>query len=274
MDKIIKDIEVNKENISIWICPDWKSEAFQKYLLSIPLNEVEGTRVDEKNKRNKLLKIEENLELGIKKDILIKEFKLKRVYDKIRFKFLKSKAFRSLEIALKLESIEVKTPKAIAVIEKRDRNKNIVFSYYISEYVDCKYNLLEITRDPKHKYRRYVKDYLPQIGKDLRKMHKNGLVHNDFHPGNILIKNIDIDPEFYYIDLNRGRIKENLTEKDKISDIIKFNINNIEEEIFMKNYCPENFNYWLIKLRKYRKRRQTWKKIRKIFKISKKRNSV
>lgn len=266
MDKIIKDIEVNKENISIWICPDWKSEAFQKYLLSIPLNEVEGTRVDEKNKRNKLIKIEKNLDLGIKKDILIKEFRLKRVYDKIRFKFLKSKAFRSLEIALKLESIEVKTPKAIAVIEKRDRNKNIVFSYYISEYVDCKYNLLEITRDPKHKYRRYVKDYLPQIGRDLRKMHESGLVHNDFHPGNILIKNIDTMPEFYYIDLNRGRIKKYLSIKDKVADIIRFNIDKVEEEIFIKNYCPEDWENWLLKLRINRANRKKIRKIRKIFK--------
>jgi len=266
LDKIIKDIEVNKENVSIWICPDWKSEAFQKYLLSIPLNEVEGTRVDEKNKRNKLLKIEKNLDLGIKKDILIKEFKLKRVYDKIRFKFLKSKAFRSLEIALKLESIEVKTPKAIAVIEKRDRNKNIVFSYYISEYVDCKYNLLEITRDPKHKYRRYVKDYLPQIGKDLRKMHENGLVHNDFHPGNILIKNIDTMPEFYYIDLNRGRIKNKVNTRNRITDVIKINIYEEEEEIFIKNYCPEDWENWLLKLRINRANRKKIRKIRKIFK--------
>ncbi|MGM0502956.1 MAG: lipopolysaccharide kinase InaA family protein, partial [Bacillota bacterium] len=125
------------------------------------------------------------------------------------------------------------------------------------------YNLLNIVADDNHPRRDQVKELLPGIAEDVRKMHERGIIHNDLHAGNILIKDIDNDPEFYYIDLNRGRIKNKLSTKQQLKDLARFNLTHEEQEIFMKHYAPEQYQRLLDKMRKQReKRRQflNWKR--------------
>ncbi|WP_027339410.1 lipopolysaccharide kinase InaA family protein [Halonatronum saccharophilum] len=258
VDKINQNITA--DNQLLWIADQWKSNQFQEYIESIPNQIASGDIIYDK--RNLLVRIPVDENLGIKQDVVIKKFKLTRKYDQLRFRFLKSKAIRSLKLAMALEKIGINTPKPIAVIEKRDKYKKILYSYFICEYVDYNYNLLDIVKDDGHPLREKVKEFLPQIAQDIRKMHDAGVVHYDLHAGNILVKNID-NPEFYYIDLNRGRIKKKLSRKARMKDLARFKLTATEEEIFINNYEPQNSKKWLELMRKSRARRKKIRRIRK-----------
>ncbi|SJZ46812.1 lipopolysaccharide kinase InaA family protein [Selenihalanaerobacter shriftii] len=253
-----KEIEAGIEKKSdgrlLWLAKGWNNN-FKEFISGFDEENKRGDTIYDK--RNSLIHININQELGIKEDIVIKEFKLTRKYDKLRFCFLNSKAIRSLDIALALEKINVNTPKPIAVIEKRGKFNKIIYSYFVTEYIDYDYNLLDIVKDDNHPLRGEVINFLPQIAQDVRKMHEAGIVHNDLHAGNVLVDNIDENPKFYYIDLNRGRIKEKLSTKIKLKDLARFKLWPKEWEIFMKNYAPENHQDLLdlmIKQREKRKR--------------------
>lgn len=236
----------------IWINPQWDSKEFFDYVKSIPSNPQLGIAIDEGNPKNKFFRVLTNEKLGIKTDILIKNFILRRKYDFFRFRFLESKAVRSMNMALAINHTGVKTPEPIAIIEKRDKFRKIIYSYYICQYVESKYHFLGIMRDKNSPLREKVKDFLAEAGKDLRKMHNGGIVHNDFHPGNILINDKN---EFFYIDLNRGRIKKELSLKERIADLIRFDLTEEEEKAFVSNYESVETEKWLEYMRNGRSKR-------------------
>ncbi len=203
--------------------------------------------------RNQIVKVDDPI---LKKEIVIKNFNLERKYDKLRFRLLPSKAERSLKIARALLKAKLKTPKPIAVIEKRGNTNQLLFSYYITEYVDYDFNMLDIARDFNHSERYKIKDLMPQLGREIRKMHQANIVHNDLHAGNILVKNFSEQPELYYIDLNRGRIKDEISEDDKINDLKRLKFTDQEKEIFFKYYSPDNWTYYKNKVTEARKKRR------------------
>ncbi|ADQ15538.1 lipopolysaccharide kinase InaA family protein [Halanaerobium hydrogeniformans] len=218
--------------------------------------------------RNQLVKVYDPI---LEMDIVIKSFKLDKLYDKLRFRFIPSKAERSLKIARELEKIKLKTPAPIAVIEKRGKTNELIFSYYITEYLDYDFNMLEIAKDFNHPERDKIENLMPQLGKEVRKMHEAGIVHNDLHAGNILVKNYETKPELYYIDLNRGRIKEKLTKKDKINDLKRLKFTEQEKDIFFKSYSLNKWEYYKKEVSAARKKRRQFvrmkKKLRSFFGI-------
>ncbi|MGM0501998.1 MAG: lipopolysaccharide kinase InaA family protein [Bacillota bacterium] len=247
----------NKEQGKLmWVLESYDNVAFKNHLSQLDSQPPRGEIVDDG--RNDLIKWSTAGE-----DVMVKKFNLTRTYDKIRFCMLDSKAVRSLRIALALEEIGVKTPKPIAVVEKRGSFNQLLYSYYLTEYVDYDYNLLNIVADDNHPRRDQVKEILPGIAQDVRKMHERGIIHNDLHAGNILIKDIDANPEFYYIDLNRGRIKNKLSTKQRIKDLARFDFTKEEQEIFMKYYTSDREQELLDKMRQQREKRRkflNWKR--------------
>lgn len=256
--EVIEEINcINKHadsnHVLTWIAEDWDNYEFRNYIESLDNQlEVDDVIYD---KRNLLAIINKNEDLNIKKDIIVKDFKLTRRYDIFRFRFLKSKAIRSLKIALALKKIGINTPKPVAVIEKRDRFNKILFSYFITEYIDYDYNLLDIIKDAKHPLRNRIKNILPEIARNIRRMHDAGIIHNDLHAGNILVKDIENNPKFYYIDLNRGRIKKNLKIRSRMKDLSRFKLKSDEQEVFIENYAPNKSKELLDLLIKERDKR-------------------
>lgn len=248
-ERINKQQEI-KENRLTWLTENWNNENFKSFLGDFNVDFAKGEIIDDG--RNELIKINK----FSKNNLMVKKFNLTRTYDKLRFCILDSKAVRSLRIALALDEIDVKTPKPIAIVEERGKFNKILYSYYITEYIDFDYNLLNIVADDDHSRRKQVKDLLPAIARDVRKMHDAGIVHNDLHAGNILVKDIDRQPEFYYIDLNRGRIKENLSIKQRINDLARFKLTKKEQEIFMEEYAPKRWDKLLELMIKQRKKRK------------------
>ncbi|GAB6099420.1 hypothetical protein JCM16358_12990 [Halanaerocella petrolearia] len=263
------DYEIEEKTVSdklIWLAEEWDSDSFREFI-NYRENLETGKIIDDN--RNLLVSISADTQDSLKNDIMVKKFNLVRKYDKFRFCFLNSKAVRSLRLALGMQEVGIKTPKPLAVIEERGNFNQLIYSYFITEYVDHDYNLLDIVKDYDHPERKKLKDLLPLIAQDIKLMHDAGIIHNDLHAGNILVKEREPQPEFYYIDLNRGRIKDELSIKARMKDLARFKLTTEEQEIFLKSYSPEGYEELLqlmIEQREKRKRFKEWKrKIRSFF---------
>ena len=97
---------------------------------------------------------------------------------------------------------------------------------------------------------------MPQLGKEVKRMHQANIVHNDLHAGNILVKDFENKAKLYYIDLNRGRVKDQLPEKDKIDDLKRLKFTDQEKKIFFKNYSPGKWKYYKKKVSAARQKRR------------------
>lgn len=261
-------ISYQKDEINIMIRSDIPERWLKNFMNQfIYINSLDNAEVLY-DKRNTITKIDDQI-LG--KEIAVKEFHLEKTYDQLRFRLLPSKAERSLKIARALKRAGLNTPSPLAAIEKRGKTNELIFSYYVTDYVDYDFNMLDIAKDFEHPERNKIKELIPQLGKEVKRMHKVNIVHNDLHAGNILVKDFETKPKLYYIDLNRGRIKDELSEKDRIDDLKRLKFTDQEKKIFFKNYAPGNWKYYYKKVRKARQKRrgfvETKNKIKEFFGI-------
>src|SRR6056297_3092702 len=229
-------ISYKKDKIEITVRSDLDHKWIDSFLNQFCGDNSAASKQILYDKRNTITKINEPI---LKKVIAVKEFHLEKTYDQLRFRLLPSKAERSLKIARTLRRAGLKTPEPLALIEKRGRTNKLIFSYYISEYVDYDYNMLDIAKNYNHPEREKILKIMPQLGKEIRKMHDAGIIHNDLHAGNILVKEINNKNELYYIDLNRGRVKSELSDKERINDLKRLKFTEHEKEILFKNYAPD-----------------------------------
>ncbi len=251
----LTDLQRNlKEGTFLWIDEDWNNDPFREFIQHLNA-QFENSDIFY-NVRNSLAVFHATADNGLKKDVVVKKFNMTKKYDQLRFRFLKSKAVRSLVIATALTEIGLKTPPPVAVVEKRDQRKKIIYSYFLTEYIHHDCSLLDIIRQENHPHRGKFQSLLPPIARDIRKMHDAGIVHNDLHGGNILIKNIEAEPEFYYIDLNRARIKPRLDEKKRIKDLARFEFSLEDQAVFLRHYAPEKHQELLDLLVKMRRKRE------------------
>ncbi len=132
---------------------------------------------------------------SFKKPIFINRF----VYMHIR----KSKAERSFLNAFHILGKDIKTPDPIAYIEL-SRNGLIGETYYISVHEQVDGTMKEIYRQGEEK----SKDLIQAFILFTADLHKKGIMHKDYSPGNILYKKTSEGYQFYLIDLNRMKFKE------------------------------------------------------------------
>lgn len=134
----------------------------------------------------------------------IKDFKLPSfpndwVYTTLR----PSKARRSYEHALLLTANGFKTPEPIAFVECKEGGR-LRHSYYVSRQLDFVCDMRLWADNPR------AMAAVPDVAALLARLHRAGIWHKDFSPGNILIADrlgADGKPdggnEYYLIDLNR-----------------------------------------------------------------------
>ena len=242
---------------------EWRSDKFHNFLKSLEQHLTKEKSI--RNKRNQLFLINADENLGIQKDIIIKKFKLLRFYDRFRLRFQKSKAARSLEIGIALFELGIKTPKPIALVETRNSLNKIISSFYITEYEKYDCTLKKIIKDKNHPFHKIIHTLLPDIAQDIKKMHDAGIIHNDLHVGNILIKDLSSNPGFFYIDLNRGRIKKKLSFNKRLKDIARLRLNRDEQKIFLKNYDLDFSEKLINKFIKFRDKRRRFIRFKKGF---------
>lgn len=239
------------------VAANWDSSQFRDFLINIE-NYFEPNQAFH-DFRNVLVRIGPNETLGIKNEIVVKKFKMRREYDHLRFRFLPSKARRSLAIALAMIQNGLKTPYPVAIIEDRGPLNRLINCYYLTEFLksDCTFmdvinELDDITK----------KKIMTEAARNIRLMHDVGIIHNDLHASNILIKNFGSQSELYYIDLNRARNKKTLSVKLRAKDLGRLAINQQDQPDFLLSYDTQNNNHLIAKIRKAQHRRSRWIKFK------------
>jgi serine/threonine protein kinase len=130
-------------------------------------------------------------------DMVVKSFKVPNFINSIVYSFFRdSKAKKSYEYALKIGDF---TPIPIGYIEFYSA-KLFKESYFISEKFSYDFTIREPLLDQNFEDREAI---LRAFATFSYKLHEAGIFHDDYSPGNILIKKNGEDYEFKIVDINR-----------------------------------------------------------------------
>lgn len=123
-----------------------------------------------------------------------------------------SKARRSFEHATMLLSAGFLTPRPIAWSERRHGIK-LLDSYYICEYLPLP-NIRDWGRMPD------ADSLIEALGAYMVRLHRAGIFHRDFSPGNILVERLPGgDYRFYLVDINRMNF--NVTDRRRLMSMFR-----------------------------------------------------
>ncbi|MEN8783731.1 MAG: lipopolysaccharide kinase InaA family protein [Akkermansiaceae bacterium] len=168
-----------------------------------------------------------------------------------------SKAARSFRAAEFLKSHGVDTPAPVAYLERWE-GRRLEESYYLSEYLSgltsFKKALTDIY-DEGQPCDRFI-DLLIKVSGVMRKMHDAGFYHRDLGNQNIELTRTEDGEwdEVNIIDLNRGRIREELTAKERALDFARLSMPSGFLEILVKIYwhdgAPKEFHKEMKRVRR------------------------
>jgi hypothetical protein len=133
-------------------------------------------------------------------ELNVKAFKLPNLINRYVYVYLRgSKAARSFQNALVFLDYGASTPKPVAWVECVEDGK-LRESYYVSLNYKTDFDLRAVLN-------RQVADSKNILAQWVRftwsKLHKNGIFHLDYSPGNTLIQKVDGGYQFAVVDLNR-----------------------------------------------------------------------
>lgn len=136
--------------------------------------------------------------------INIKYFQKPNIVNRFVYKYIrKSKAERSYQNALRILDKGVRTPEPIAYIETY-KKRLFDGSYYVSIHEQVDGTMKEIYKCSKNQ----SKDLIRAFTSFTANIHKKGILHKDYSPGNILFKKTEDGYHFYLVDLNRMKFKK------------------------------------------------------------------
>ncbi len=169
--------------------------------------------------------------------INVKSFKKPIFINRLIYSFIrKSKAERSFANAFEVQHRGISTPDPIAYIEIY--NKGLISrSFYISIQESVEGTMKEIYKREDNS----CKELIQAFTMFTAELHKKGIFHKDYSPGNILFKNTLGGYRFYLVDLNRMSFK-----KINILDSCK-SFSRLRADDDTLNYIGEEYS----KIRKY-----------------------
>jgi len=133
-------------------------------------------------------------------DTVVKSFKVPNILNKIIYTFFReSKAKRSYKYSIKIEKF---VPKPIGYIEFY-KNTLLDESYFISEKFDYTYTIREALKKQLNKTDAEYETIYQAFAKFTFELHEENIFHDDYSPGNILIKETTDGYEFKIVDINR-----------------------------------------------------------------------
>lgn len=163
-------------------------------------------------------------------DTVVKSFKIPNIINKIAYTFFRdSKAKKSYEYSLKIGDF---TPNPISYIEFYN-NFLIQESYFISERFNYDFTIREPLLDDNFENKTEI---LKAFARFSLQLHNNGIFHNDYSPGNILIKKDGDTFIFKIVDINRMKFF-NLSQQDRAKNFSKLWARDDELEIIANEYA-------------------------------------
>ncbi|VAY87704.1 FIG00388958: hypothetical protein [hydrothermal vent metagenome] len=172
-------------------------------------------------------------------DIIVKSFKVPNIINKIAYSYFRhSKAKRSYNNSLSIGDF---TPAPIGYIEFYNYGF-IKESFFISEQFKYDFTIREPLLDDNFENKNTIFEAFANF---TLKLHNNGIYHNDYSPGNILIKKDNDSFIFKIVDINRMKFF-NLSQKDRARNFSKLwardDILMLIVNEYKKHYsCDDNF---------------------------------
>jgi len=172
-------------------------------------------------------------------DVVVKSFKIPNIVNRFVYSFLRdSKAKKSYNNSLILKEF---APKPIGYIEIY-KTKLLFDSYFISEKFDYDFTIREPLLDDNFKNKNNI---LKAFAEFTFKLHQNNIFHNDYSPGNILIKKDKDGYIFKIVDINRMKFFS-LTQNDRAKNFSKLWARDDELMVMAKEYmryysCDDDF---------------------------------
>jgi len=198
-------------------------DTFKEFLLNIKKYFQENTQTIHKA-RNELKIIKHN-----SIDTIVKSFKVPNIINRIVYTFFRSsKTKKSYEYSLKIKDF---TPKPIGYIEFYKYGL-LYDSYFVSERFDYDFTIREPLLNDNFENK---EDILKAFARFTYDLHEAGIFHNDYSPGNILIKKDANKFIFKIVDINRMRFY-NLPFKDRAKNFSKLWASDKELKTIGKEY--------------------------------------
>lgn len=177
--------------------------------------------------RNELKIIDLN---GIK--TVVKSFKIPHFLNRIVYTyFRKSKAYKSYHNALRLEELGISTPKPIALIEFYELGL-LGESFFIAEHFEYDFTIRTPLLEPLEDREAIFKAFAAYT----YDLHKCGVWHLDYSPGNILIKRHEGGCQFSIVDINRMEFRP-ISPLEGCENFNKLWANDAEIEIMGREYA-------------------------------------
>ncbi|KIM11114.1 MAG: hypothetical protein KU38_06720 [Sulfurovum sp. FS08-3] len=186
--------------------------------------------------------------------LAIKSFKKPNFITKMAYALGKiSKAQKSYQYALKISEF---TPEPIGYVEFY-RYGFLERSYFIARYCQYDFTIREVLLDHHFPHRQILFKAFALFTKTL---HEQGILHDDYSPGNILIKQEDNQYTFKIVDINRMRFKP-LSRNDRLQNFAKLWANDDDLQSIIGYYSDNpNDKQIAIQYSKAHKRQKNFKK--------------
>lgn len=199
-------------------------------------------------------------------EIVVKHYKCPNFVQKIAYRWLRpSKAQRAYIFALRLVSMNIDTPEAIAYIEKQR----------FGLFQDCWFVSARCHDEPLFPVLVERPDYDQELAKCfaqyLVKLHLKGFLHGDLNLANILFRKENQTFHFSVIDINRSKFIKHPSPKECLRNLMRVThridlLRNIvtayaEERQWNAKECCCKVEHFLHEFERRRARKYKWKKM-------------
>ncbi len=174
-----------------------------------------------------------------KVDTVVKSFRIPNIINQIVYSFFRdSKAKKSYEYSLKIGDF---TPEPIGYIEFYE-SIFLKESYFISKKFDYDFTIREPLLDSEFSDREEI---FKAFARFTLELHNNDIFHNDYSPGNILVKKEIGHYIFKIVDINRMKFLK-LSQEDRAKNFAKLWASDAILTVMAKEYqalhnCNDNF---------------------------------
>ena len=170
--------------------------------------------------------------------VVIKSFKQPSwIQGVIYANFRRPKAVRSFKASEKLLQNDISVPSPIAFLTYQ-KGGRLTQSYYVSSWWDSNYTLNDLLKG-KAKSRMGIEEILRQVADFTFRQHDLGIMHLDYNPGNILIREAEGKCEFSLVDLNRMHFGK-LSYKERVFGLVRLTddeaLLSVVAEVYAKLY--------------------------------------
>jgi serine/threonine protein kinase len=234
-------------------------EAFKDFLFSIKEHFNSNTKSIHKA-RNEIKVLS-----YANQNVVVKSFKIPHLLNRLVYSFFRdSKAKKSYDYSMKIIKF---VPKPIGYIEFFKQGL-LHESYFVSEYFDFDFTIREPLLDEDFPNREAV---FRSFANFTLELHNSHIFHDDYSPGNILIKKEGESYIFKIVDINRMHFFD-LTQQDRAKNFSKLwasdDVLSIVADEYQKHYnCDENFTKEVLKYNRNNKRIKNFKKRLKGIKV-------